>query len=109
MPELYEGQTEVVAGKLAEAELILQANRERLQAVTDPEKRARLLELIAGQSGTVGAYRRQLSKCQSDQDTDRTERFGLRLSAAERTALETQAGQAGQTLAQYIRARCGLS
>lgn len=108
MPELYEGQTEVVRSKLTEAELLMQVNQETLVATTDPEKRADLLRLIAGQGGTIGAYRRQLAKCESDTDETRNDQIRVRLSATERAALENNASAAGQTLAQYVRARCGL-
>lgn len=108
MPELYEGQTEIVRTKLQEAELLMQANQETLAATTDPETRANLLRLIAGQGGTIGAYRRQLAKCKSDTDETRNDQIRVRLSATERAALEANAASAGQTLAQYVRARCGL-
>lgn len=109
MPELYPGQAQVIADKLAQGEALLAANQDRLEAETDPLKRAALRDLIAGQSGTVGAYRRALQKAESDTDTTRADTYKIRFSAAERFNLENKAARAGQTLAQYIRACCGLS
>jgi len=62
LPETYPGQTEVVRTKLHQAELLMQANHEQLSAATDPDARANLLRLIAGQ--TLAQYVR--AKCGLD-------------------------------------------
>lgn len=108
MPEMYPGQAAVIADKLAQEEALLQANQEQLKAETDPAKRADLMRLIASQSGLVGSRRRALQKALAQEDATRSDTYKIRLSAQERLDLESKAARAGQTLAQYIRERCGL-
>lgn len=109
MPELYPGQTEVVRQKLTEAELLLQANQETLRATDDPEKRANILRIIAGQSGTIGSFKRQLATCEAESDPRRNEDIRVHLSATEKAQVQADAKAAGMLLGRYVRSRLGLT
>lgn len=109
MPELYPGQAEVVAGKLRQEELLQAADEERLKVITDPSERAAILSRMAGRAASIASQQRFVRKLTGDEpDEQRTEVIRLRLTPSERAQVDEAAAEAGLTLSQYVRARCGL-
>lgn len=107
MPELYPGQSEVIANHLEQEQLLLEASRERLKAETDPLKRANLLTLIASQAGTVSSRKRALDKSCAETDMTRSTTVSVRFSEQERAELNAKAD--GGKIGQYIRSMLGYS
>lgn len=105
--ELYLGQSEIVAGKLAADELRYQANEERLKTLTDPTESEALLRLMAGQAEGLAHRRQFLAKLQGDGEEaaprDRVVR--LRLTEAEHAAVQQAAEEAGLSVSAYIRGK----
>lgn len=111
MPELYEGQSEVVAGKLRELELLQAADEETLKATQDPAARSALLTRMAGRAGAITSQRRFLGKLTGEETAEpanRTETVRLRLTPAEKARLQEVATEAGETISGYLRGMLGL-
>jgi hypothetical protein len=108
MTELYPGQSEIVAGKLAQEEAYQAADRERLNHVTDPTEREVILRRIAGREGSLATRRRFLAELTGEAaEGTRGKVIRLRLADAEYEAWKSAAEAEGQTLSQYIRSRVG--
>ncbi len=104
--ELYTGQVEIVAGKLAEAESYQEADREKLKYLTDPKEREAVLRRIAGREGNIAHRRRFLAELLGEPvDGAREKVVRLRLTAEEYAKVTSAAEESGQTLSQYIRDR----
>ena len=104
--ELYPGQTEVVAGKLAALEMDQQADRERLNHTTDYAERQMLMRRIAGREGSLATQRRFLAQLRGDNvEGTRQNVVRVRLTDDEYAQLNLSAQESGQLLAQYIRSR----
>jgi hypothetical protein len=104
--ELYTGQAEIVAGELSKRELIQQADRELLDATTDPAERQVLLRKIAGREGDLAHRRRFLAKLTGEpEEGTREKRVTIRLTEEEYARLQALAEDSGVLVGQYIRSK----
>lgn len=104
MPELYPGQTEVVAGNLEQLELLQRADEERLKGAEKPEARATILDRMAGRVSQMSSIRRQLQGLETGPE-NRSLVLRVRVTPTEHARISEAASAAGQTLAQYLRGR----
>lgn len=104
--ELYDGQAQVIAGKLAQAMALQQADRERLEHITDPTEREIVLRRVAGREGLLATQRRALADLTGEETSGARDKvIRLRVNDDEHQRLQDAACESGQTMSQYIRGR----
>jgi len=101
--ELYPGQSEIVAGKLRQDELLQQADREKLSIVTAPAERQILLRRIAGREGSLSTRRRYLASLTGDESEGvKGRHINIRVSAETYAVIEEVALTRGMTISAYL-------
>ena len=106
--ELYPGQADIVAGKLAEDEMRHRADKELLENTTDPSKRQEIMRRIAGREGSLSTRRRFLQQLTGETDPGaREKKTHVRWTDEEYEIITKAAEESGLLRGQFIR-KCVL-